>query len=477
MPKSVSKIITLNVIWSIITIMLFLASCKKNSSITEINPVNTISVEEAKSWLGENSSTLDLGDNWNKALKMNPGTNQEILKVRINESYHKNGTWVFRDILFHKDENGNIEAVGQKVFVDSTYLAHKGAMKFPSTDRRSYIDNSDFTGKIVFYTIENKPISGLIYKNGKAIYALSIGASKSRGGKNEIMGTAPNEEPLECYGSGLDDHVVCEGSGGEPFDGGDNGHPLNEVPITSPTPTQPPIIIWPIPSTPTNPGSNPDFPIGNPGGNTSNGSGNASAPILTNKLTDPCMSKILDETLNHNGSKIIKDILQNLGESPLIDLSFQNVASLDNGADARIQPTFVTNPYGQRILTGTIYFNDENLVRASKEYISVLIIHEAIHAYFRSKTGKQEPFDEMDHSKMSKEYVDPMTTFIVGMYGISATDASSIIWRGLSKTQAYATSETFAIQESGQTISVPKLIIEQTGVNYLISNQGTFKCD
>jgi len=56
---------------------------------------------------------------------------------------------------------------------------------------------------------------------------------------------------------------------------------------------------------------------------------------------------------------------------------------------------------------------------------------------------------------------------------MSAFDAYALTWRGLMSTTAYKNANTFNVQ--GTTYS--KELIEQTGVQYLISQKGHPKCD
>lgn len=70
---------------------------------------------------------------------------------------------MLRDVLFQRDSLGKIQAVGYKIFVDTSYFTNKVGANRPLVDKRSYINDADFTGKVVVYTLDNQAIVGWKY--------------------------------------------------------------------------------------------------------------------------------------------------------------------------------------------------------------------------------------------------------------------------------------------------------------------------
>lgn len=97
----------------------------------------------------------------------------------------------------------------------------------------------------------------------------------------------------------------------------------------------------------------------------------------------------------------------------------------------------------------------------------------AVHAYLRTNPNTFYDLESTDHETLSTRYVEPLSKFLISMYKMSAFDAYALTWRGLMSTTAYKNANTFNVQ--GTTYS--KELIEQTGVQYLISQKGHPKCD
>ena len=69
-----------------------------------------------------------------------------------------------------------------------------------------------------------------------------------------------------------------------------------------------------------------------------------------------------------------------------------------------------------------ITLSKDHLKSSSKEYLSLTLIHEILHAYFRENTEKSEAFEGEDHSKIAKDYVTPVAEFLSLVYGITKVD-------------------------------------------------------
>ena len=246
---------------------LFTLSCKKDQQ-TKLTQTDNVTIQEAKTWMQNNRPDIDLGKNWNNTKQINLENTNGILKVRINESL-TNGTWALRDIMFQKDDQGKVDAVVYKLFVDTGYFTNKKGANAPSADKRDFINNNDFTGKMVLYTIQNQIIKIRQYENGIAIQELVHKASSKSNPYNPISYIKEDKVIMVCNNIGEECHPI--GGTGGPLP----GIPLPEFNITVPGTTFPPPIIFP-PDTHTPPSTGPGVPIGNPGG----GGGGGNTPNL-----------------------------------------------------------------------------------------------------------------------------------------------------------------------------------------------------
>lgn len=245
-----------SIILLISCLMLAISSCKKDRPLSINAPTNSVvTVEEAKAWLKKNKPDLDLNNNWDSPIILTSENGNKVLKIRLNETLYEKKSWVIRDVIFQKDSVGKIQAFGYKVFVDNAYFSNKNGANEPLADKRSFINGADFTGKVVIYTLDNHAIKGWKYLNGKVETDLVV--EIKRGSNQNPLAIKPKQKG-NCP-SNLRDSPSCADGGSEeqpiPFDGGENGHPLREVPITAPAPKP----GWTPSNNPTGP-----IPIGNP---------------------------------------------------------------------------------------------------------------------------------------------------------------------------------------------------------------------
>ncbi|WP_432711055.1 hypothetical protein [Pedobacter sp.] len=90
---------------------------------------------------------------------------------------------------------------------------------------------------------------------------------------------------------------------------------------------------------------------------------------------------------------------------------------------------------------------------ASKEYYAAVIIHEAIHAYFRTHSGNDEEIEGMDHERMAINCIDPTAHFLKELYGISYVDASALEWRTVMQNDAYQVATNFQVYDGSNVVS------------------------
>lgn len=212
------------------------------------------------------------------------------------------------------------------------------------------------------------------------------------------------------------------------------------------------------------------------GGGGGDGNSSSSPQEIIDMLTDPCLSKILKDVTNSNMSGVVKDILKSLGENPNIEVTFQQVHLNGDPAHGNSAGTFTRYPNGFVTYSGTVTLNTSVLENSSREMYAGVMIHEAIHSYFRVTTGSDEALTGLDHDVMAKSYIAPMASFLSNLYGISLFDASAIAWKGLNGTKAYSDASNFLVGAGNNQTSYPKIEIEQQGTRHQIGQAGTNKC-
>jgi len=450
---------------------LFTISCKKDQQ-TKLPKTENITVQEAKAWLKKNQPALDLGENWEHPVTMTTGAGDNILKIRINETLYQKKTWVLRDILFQKDANGNIQSIGYKVFLDTAYFSNKKGANLPSANKREFIQNSDFTGKIILYTLNNDPIKGVEYLNGKKTTDLVLKDPKKSGFKI-IMGQAPMDVPLTCYGGALDDHQYCDGGGGPedqpPFDGRQFIEPGNR---DTPTP-QAPDYSWLFP--PTNPANNPapdnGIPIGNPG---NAGGGSTSAKEIKNGITDPCLKATMNEALASN--KDIKGFLSDV----INKYAGKNNGIVINLLDGNINRRALTNSIlrSDGTFEATITFQQGYYNDVSKESAIATMLHEVVHAYLTQTNSAYRNLPDADqHNFLFQNFVKDIASYLINKYSMPTENAYGLAWSGIGDVFNNAKDNDTFQTESGKTMTKAELGGAASPYNYIgEGSKGTPNC-
>ncbi|SHL81266.1 SprT-like domain-containing protein [Chryseobacterium polytrichastri] len=435
-------------LFSLSFLTLFTLSCKKDQQ-NKVTKTENVTVQEAKAWMLINRPDIDLGENWNNTKQINLENANGILKVRINESL-TNGTWALRDIMFQKDDHGKVDAVVYKIFVDTSYFTNKKGANNPLTDKRNFINNNDFTGKMVLYTIQNQIIKIRQYENGAAIEELVRKVSSKPNPYNPISYIKEDKPIMVCNNIGEECHPIGGGSGPLP------GIPLPEFNITVPkTPTVPPILF--PPDSHTNPSTGPGVPIGNPGGGGSAGTPSVSRDI-NNKIKDPCLSKTFEKAKNANFTNTVEDIIKKLDGNKKVQISVSDQDVVQDSKGNYVEGK--TTDYLIDPVTGnfscSILLNSAILSRSTQEYAVGTIVHEVVHAYLQYTAGNTNNH-LTNHETMSKEYVKPITDFLTSTFPtLSPKDATAIAWGGLEKTPYWNDSyknDSFSYGDNGGTMT------------------------
>ncbi|KIO74472.1 hypothetical protein TH53_26230 [Pedobacter lusitanus] len=312
--------------------------------------------------------------------------------MRVNESL-KDSIWTLRDILFQKNEKGDIDAVGYEVQVAKSYFYNKKGAELPGADKRKFIDNSDFTGKIILYTLKNKAIKGEIFISGHPVSNL-IAPMKRKDFQNVTMGQQGMEQEQDCsennnFGS---ENKACTPSG--------KGPELEEVKIIEMRPPLPD-FNWVFP--PTNPANNPatgpgtQMPIGNPGGGGgSGGTGNNQGRELKTdaiKAKYPCLDKKILQILFNSAEmgELVGPFLTDQKptityESKDLEWGSTKTGGIFELGNTRYDPTSTLG------LSSVVTLNNKLIDNSSPLLIAATVVHETMHAFinYNISTAKIE---------------------------------------------------------------------------------------
>lgn len=152
---------------------------------------------------------------------------------------------------------------------------------------------------------------------------------------------------------------------------------------------------------------------------------------IRNKVEDPCLKGMVNDILlgeiDNDISLMIKSVF---GQDASVNLEIRDVENLNHSRDATI-----TSNYENSTLTNAlIKLNKDVLPNSSKEYITSVILHEALHAYLHVNIGDST----INHEIMAAKYVTTMANILTTMYtNLSLNDALSLSWGGLKDTSSF----------------------------------------
>ncbi|QNK64820.1 hypothetical protein H7F33_10210 [Pedobacter sp. PAMC26386] len=349
-------------------------------------------------------------------------------------------------------------------------MPQKRGAELPGANKREFIDNADFTGKVFLYTLKNKVVKGMRFLNGKLVSSLVLAAHRT---DITTMGQQGLEQEPDCsFGSFDSSNKSCTPS----------GTTLNEVEIHSYVP--PPNFNWVFP--PSNPASEAapppagsvDLPIGNSGsGGTSAGLDQAfMAKIDDAKLKD-CFKNVLNNLKNMDKGCIPNLVRVFAGTTPGYNWKMQD------GQISANQNAVTSSSYNRTDGTVTTTFNSQNFKSGSDLAIAKTILHESAHAYLvsyfmvdqvsASKTyseyydayisAKNPDMNAIQHDQVVKSFIGSIAV-LLKQYGESqgyiATDQyySDLAWGGLNETNAFKN-----LDPKVQARITDTLLTEQTG--------------
>jgi len=159
-------------------------------------------------------------------------------------------------------------------------------------------------------------------------------------------------------------------------------------------------------------------------------------PIIRNSVVDPCLKKMVDAAISRDCQNQITSFIQRaFSYSVDINLTFNDKPL---GTDDGITQYTNTPDYSVINVSITLNSNPLSLPHASKEYVAVTILHEAIHAWIDMDT-KRPVSNNISHEQMaSTAKIKLLADALTEMYPtISVQDATDLAWGGLQFTNAW----------------------------------------
>lgn len=181
---------------------------------------------------------------------------------------------------------------------------------------------------------------------------------------------------------------------------------------------------------------------------------------IENNVKDICIRGPVQEAITQDFKTQISDIILNVfGESENISVYIDDVDYLPDSVDGS---TFsgVSGGYPNFI----IELNRNILKNSSKEYITITVFHEFLHAYITYLNNMDITEQSADHQQMVDDYIVMLFQTLQNIYGIGSSDAIRLAWGGLYDTQAW----------KDKSISFKNNVIS-TNQEYRIGDKGT-KC-
>lgn len=152
---------------------------------------------------------------------------------------------------------------------------------------------------------------------------------------------------------------------------------------------------------------------------------------IYNKVSNPCLramvAGIIDRDINFKANESMKSIF---GVNGKFNLIYHDTTGLANDVNGNATPSKIYFDANGNLLSMDvdIQLNVNNLPGSSQEYIAMVAVHEAIHAYL---DYKGYAFSNNQHDVMLANYVDLMAKYLTDNYNMPSADAYSVAMGGL----------------------------------------------
>jgi hypothetical protein len=196
----------------------------------------------------------------------------------------------------------------------------------------------------------------------------------------------------------------------------------------------------------------------------------SSIDTIGNNLTNSCFSNVLN-SLEATGLKneITQILHTTFGVNDNINLVFKEVPSLSDNADAKTIPLDGgISPYGS-YYDISISLNDQQLAKASKEFIAETIFHEIIHGYLEANGSLQNELSQ--HITMIKSYVDCEVSALKEIFpNLTTHDAQCLVIGGYGDVESNSPSTLNSVYAAYNLTSAD---VVQTNNGYKNGSKGS----
>jgi hypothetical protein len=177
------------------------------------------------------------------------------------------------------------------------------------------------------------------------------------------------------------------------------------------------------------------------------------AAKITNNVKDPCLHRLVDSAIKRDVGYELKQSMNGIfNTNTKFNLDFYD-KPLAYFTDGETEPTEITGSYVYRPdgtieritnITGMdikITLNSSTLPNSTEEYVTATILHEALHAYFKSANTT------FDHDIMVRKYIPWYKASLHAIYpSMTEGDLTGLAYGGLMQEAAFQTSSEYAMK-------------------------------
>jgi hypothetical protein len=165
---------------------------------------------------------------------------------------------------------------------------------------------------------------------------------------------------------------------------------------------------------------------------------------ITNNVTNPYLKAIVNELKTANMTGKIGQIITSLDKNTKVQIKVVDLPELYDQYGVSVAAQFQVDPASANgIFSGKLMININTLLPTTKENTASALIHEIVHAYF-AYTGQANKIKSIEHQKMATDYIQPMASFLSGLYNMPIKDATALAWTGLRNADSYMNSDIFS---------------------------------
>ena len=493
------KRLTRYVLATLLLTGLFIYGCKKD--FKETAQLNNPVIDEAKSWYETEYPANTLTGN--TIIQGTKSTGKQPLdfsnRIKPDWKHFANYKRLGKDVIempinpehnmgaeFKNMTSGNVysdkkynrtyflllkDSVGYKAYV-MMIMADPAYVKddFSKLNHNTYQKHdADFSGLILYFTPKGRYLGGYKYINGQlTLPSASQSAAQVQGLKTTNQ-VATQSNCVDWYLNTYYD----DGTSDSTYIGTTCDGPCNQAIKGNGCPTGPGMSTGP--GEPSNPPAPPTCNI-SPINQTlvkinvvNNGDTGAPPPTdpcdvnkITNNVKDPCLNKMVQASIDNNIKLTLSQSMNSIfGLSANFNLTYtdailhNNDGSIDYKTDGNTTPLYIgrekQSGTGRILITSldlSIVFNNAALQTASKEFISATILHEALHAYFRSFGGLD------DHDTMVNSYIPWFESSLKSLYPtMDDGNVQALAYGGLTSTMAFSISAYSTSSNTFNTIN------------------------